>query len=358
MSKVIQLIEEITQKMNTAADVTRAVVAANPKVKAGSLKRGAIRFQPTDKGYDVNDLINTFRHLKFNVDSHIINPGQPHSGSSKFPTYKVTKDGKDFYIVLGGSSFGNKGMTFERQVLDELKNAVESGQPDPLLDKLSQLSGQKFVGVETGFNRAVRRQLSDHPNNMGSEISDVTLVDSKGGKHFISLKNKEGKTISNNGIAGIFKLQGDKVVPGHNEIVDKLIQASKVDLKVAAQGLNDYKNNTPSKHPSNVDVTSNLSKGDKQTILNYIASAIDYGYFYVKSKGNNNYEIVDLATPQDVYEFIGAIKSVNILYPFFNTNGKRKHVAIVVNTTKGKFSFDIRNTSGDLVPRQINLVRT
>lgn len=339
------------------AEFKRDITAVDPRIKPGVDKRGAMRLQPTDKNFSVEDFKNALEKIDVTIED-VIPPGQNNSASGKFLTYKLKdKDGVTFFTVMGGGSFGNKGMSYERQLVDEIKNAINTATPHPLLSELEQLTGTKFINVKTGFNKLVKRKLSDRPENVGDEIADIVLVGNDGVEYFVSLKDKNGKTISNNGIVGIFKQQGDKIVPGFHQVVKKLFAAVKLDLPLAAAGLNAYKDNVEGGQQTPVDVTSYMSEADKNTVKGYLASAVDYGYLYVKNKGNNRFEIVDLATPEDVYNFIGDIQNVTIKYPCNGEVARRKHISIVVTTTTGRFAFDVRNASGELLPKQINLVR-
>lgn len=339
------------------AEFKKDIVGVDPRIKLGTDKKGAMRLQPKDKNFSPEDFTKALDKIDVSIQD-VIPPSGGGSASNKFLTYKLKdKDGVTFHVVLGGGSFGNKGMSYERQLVDEIGNAITTKTTHPLLSELEQLTGTTFVDVKTGFNKLVKRKLSRQPNNVGDEIADLVLIGANGEQYFISLKDKNGKTISNNGIAGIFKQVGDKIVPGFHEIVSDLFAAVKLDLDLAAQGLNAYKDNVPGGHEQIVNVTPMMSQQDINVVKGYLASAVDYGYFYVKNKGKNRFEIVDLAIPEDVYNFIGDITNVSIKYPFSGGMNKRKHISIVVTTTTGKFAFDVRNAAGDIIPRQINLVR-
>jgi hypothetical protein len=342
------------------AEFKRDIINAEPRLKTGVDKKGVIRLQPSEKSFGENDFKSALSHIKVKIVDEI-GAGQPESGSSKYTTYKLKdKDGTVFRVVLGGGSFSNKGMTYERQLVEELTNAIKYKQPNPLLTELEKLTGTHFVGIRTGFNKLVRRKLTGQPNDVGEEIADLILIGANGEDYFISLKDKNGKTLSNNGITGIFRQVNDQIVPGFSEVVDTLFKASKVDLNLAAQGLTSYLNNTVGGNPSPVDVTNSLTDQDKNIIMNYLASAIDFGYLYVKNLGKNKFKIVNLATIDDVKEFIGDIQSVQIKYPYYKDDtrmGKRKNLSIDIKTSKSRFSFDVRNASGDIIPKQINLVQ-
>jgi hypothetical protein len=354
---------EATYKLvveRSKAEFKKDIVNAEPRLKTGVDKKGAIRLQPSEKSFGENDFKSALSHIKVKIIDEI-GAGQPESASSKYTTYKLKdKDGTVFRVVLGGGSFSNKGMTYERQLVEELKTAIEYQQENPLLTELEKLTGTHFVGIKTGFNKLVRRKLTGQPNDVGEEIADLILVGANGEDYFISLKDKNGKTLSNNGVAGIFKQVGDQIIPGFSQVVDTLFAAAKIDLNLAAQGLTSYLNNTVGGNPSPVDVTNNLSDQDKDTIMNYLASAIDFGYLYVKNLGKNKFKIVNLATLDDVKEFIGDIQSVQLKYPYYKDDtrmGKRKNLSIDIKTSNSRFSFDVRNASGDIIPKQINLVQ-
>jgi hypothetical protein len=339
------------------AEFKRDLMEVDPRIKPGTDKRGAMRVQPTTKDYTADDFKNSLEKLQITVDE-IIPKGDPNAASSKYPTYKLKdKDGNNLFVVLGGGSFSNKGMTYERTVVDELTNALQTGQSHPLLTELQNLTGTSFVNVKAGFNKLVKRKLTGQPNDVGEEIADLVLVGVNGKEYYISLKAKNGKTISNNGAKGIFKDVNGQIVPGFNEVVSGVVNAAKVDLNLAAQGLNAYKNNVDGGQQNSIDVTPQMDGSDLKTIYDYLASGVDYGYIYVKEKGKGRFEIIDLATPNDVYDFIGKILNVSVKYPFKSQTGKRKDLSITVTTDTGKFTFQIRNASGEIIPKQINLVR-
>jgi len=342
------------------AEFKKDIIEVEPRLKPGSDKPGVIRLQPSEKSFSETDFKSALSNIQVKIIDEI-GAGRPESGSSKYTTYKLKdKDGAVFRVVLGGGSFSNKGMTYERQIVDELKNAIEYGHENPLLAELETLTGTNFIDLKTGFTQPVRRKLTGKPEYVGPKIADLTLIGANGENYFISLKDVDGKTLSNNGIAGIFRQVGDQIVPGFSEIVDTLFIASKVDLNLAAQGLTFYLNNTVGGNPSPVDVTNKLTEQDKDVIMNYLASAIDFGYWYVKNIGKNRFKIVNLATLDDVKEFIGDIQSVQIKYPYYKDStrmGRRKNLSIGIKTSNSKFSFDVRNASGDIIPKQINLVQ-
>jgi len=361
------LVREYTSK----SDVKKAIVDANPNIKLGSDKRGAIRVAPAVKVEDreafKQEFLNTLDEINLVVVGEI-EPGSPDSPSSKFVSYKVNDNtGNEFIITLAGGSFSNKGMAYERDVLESLEkyfdNPDENEKPR-FLENIEDALDTTFVGLDKGtsFTRRVKRPLSDKgPTDRGDEISDITLVDEDDNKFYLSLKDIGGKTVGNSGAAGMFGVKDGKVEFTNTErdkVGKKLFEAAGVDVDLILDGLTDYIKKQPSsEEQSNTYDTTDESDFDE--LLDYLGSAFDYGYIYVKRKNSkNDLEIADLSDEDKLYEFIGDIEKVSVRYPYYkNDKQSRKYISIMIKTDKGNYSFDIRNTSGGLIPNQINLVR-
>ena len=159
----------------------------------------------------------------------------------------------------------------------------------------------------------------------------------------------------------MFGVKDDKVEFTNTErdkVGKKLFDAAGVDVDLSLDGLTDYINKqTSSEEQSKTYDTTDESDFDE--LLDYLGSAFDYGYIYVKRKNSkNDLEIADLSDEDKLYEFIGDIEKVSVKYPYYkNDKQSRKHISIMIKTDKGNYSFDIRNASGGLIPNQINLVR-
>lgn len=361
----------LVREYSSKNEVKKAIVDNNPEVKPGKDKKGAIRIQPKTKVSDrevfTKKFIDTLDDISLLIVD-IIPPGAPESPSGKFPSYKV-KDlsNNEFVITLGGGAFSNQGMSYERDILDNVeqyfKNPEENTKP-AFLEKLEDFLNVRFDKIDKGesFERRVKRPLTDEgPEDKGQEISDITLIDEDGQKYYISLKNIGGVTISNAGAGGMFDKKGEEVVftnRERNKIGSKLMSAGGVDVERAVDGLEDYLNKQQSKigQEDKVDTTD---VSDIDALERFLGSAFDYGYIYVKQKNKrDDLEIADLTDKENLYNFIGDIQTVEVRYPYYRTDQKsRKHISIILTTTKGIYSFDIRNASGGIIPNQINLVK-
>lgn len=362
----------IVREFNSKNQLKKAIIDNNPSLKAGKDKGGAIRMQPKSKIEDRDKFIQDFKKTLDDISLVIVGeipPGTPGGPSSKYNSFKV-KDmsNNEFIITLGGGSFSNKGMDYERQILKKCEDYFrdpETLEKPSFLEKLEDYLGVEFVELDKGasFERRVKRPLEDEgPKNKGDEISDITLKDKKGDKYFISIKNIGGKTISNAGAKGMFDQDGGEIKftnKERNKIGGKLLDAANVDIDKVIQGLEDYIKEIPSEEglEEKVDTTSS---SDIEQLEKFLGSAFDYGYVYVKQKNTrDDLEIADLTTEEGLYNFIGKIEKVEVKYPYYRTSIKsRKYVSIVLTTSKGIYSFDVRNASGGIIPDQINLIRS
>jgi len=344
-------------KERSKASIIKDIVDVAPELKPGAGKKGEVRLQPVAKEFTLEDFTAAIQLIGLKIEKVAL-PGDGDSKSSKFPTYVVKDEqGVEHYLVLGGGTAGNKGMTFERTLVDTLRNNLQNQQQVPFYVQFKQAVGPvNFVEVQDGFRQAVRRQLTGIPQNAGKIIADIILIDDKGKEYYISLKDKNGKTISNNTLKQMFTLQGDKVTVKDVPLIDPLLNAAKLDKNKIAELVEKY----IKKEPSGQKESETVADFDEQTIKKYLASAFDYGYYYVRNLGKESYEIVSLLTVEDVYNIIGDIKQVAVKYPFYaseNIQQKRKHASIIVFTDNHTFSFDLRNTSAGVIPEQINLVK-
>ena len=108
-------------------DVAQAITNNNPNFKIGSTSPD-IRIQPVNKEL-AKDKENLKKSLIDSLDDinlvliDTLQPQEPGNPSSKFNAYKVkdTISDNEFIVVISGGSAANKGMTFERDILESFK---------------------------------------------------------------------------------------------------------------------------------------------------------------------------------------------------------------------------------------------
>lgn len=358
----------ILREFKNKAQVKQALLDAEPAFKSGNDKKGAIRIAPAEK-MDREEVKKKFFEALDKIPLVYVKeiPKGPDSPSGKFPSY-VVKDESDneFVVTVAGGAFSNEGMNYEREVFDEIKKYFDEDTDKPeFIEKLEKALDVEFAGYDPSrtFSGRVERPLSDKgAKDRGEEIADFTLEDEDGKKYYISLKDIGGKTVGNAGASGMFRVKG----PGNeiefdkqrDSVGKKLMDAADVDIDLVVDGLNDYIRKTPSK-PGLEKTVNKTDEADKDKIKDFLMSAFDYGYIYVKRKNaGGDLEIIDLEDKDELSDFIGDIEEVEIKYPYYQNDQKsRKNVSIVITTEEGRYSFDIRNASGGIIPKQINLVR-
>ena len=370
-------LQVLGERSFTKKDIKDAIVDNNPKFSFRGDKNSAMRVVPA--GYDSQtsrDEINSDFEKTLSQVNLVVRDIKPKGdgASSKFPTYVVADDtGNEFQIVLAGGATSNKGMSYERDVLKsleeyfaKLKEGTDAEKPK-FLAELEDKLDITFAGVvdEVNFNRRVVRPLdTSGARDMGKEIADLALRDDKENTYYVSLKDIGGLTVANTGAAGMFDIENNSVEfvnREKNKIGKKVFEASGINdegINKIERGLSDYLNKKESE-PGQEDIQDTTDTADKEKLKNLLYSAFDYGYIYVKRK-STGIDVVDLSTQESLKDFIGDIVSVKVKYPYYRDSGrvsKRKNISIVIETENNTFSFDIRDASGGIVPKQINLVK-
>ena len=363
------------------AQLSKAIKDTETTFKS-SVKDGSIRVTPSDKNSTSSreELVKKFEDTLRDINLVIKDILPKNVGaSSMYPTYVVTDDSStEYQIVLGGGAASNKGMKYERDVLKSLEEYFtkiglgEDIDKPAFLTELEDKLDITFTGIKDGidFDRKVKRPLdADGPEDKGEVIADLALEDEDGDVFYISLKDIGGITVANNGAAGMFsvKFQSDrktkevKFTGERHEIGKKVFEASGINeegIKKVEQGLSDYLNKVDSE-PGLEDIEDTTDVANIPLLKKLLKSAFDYGYIYVKRK-TSGHEIIDLTTPDDLDEFIGDIEAVKVKYPYYRREGnkkRRKGVSVMIETENNLFSFDIRNASRGIIPKQINLVK-
>jgi hypothetical protein len=358
------------------AQLSKAIKDTEDTFKT-SVKGDSIRVTPSDKTSTSTreELVKKFEDTLRDINLVIKDILPKRVGaSSMYPTYVVTDDSStEYQIVLGGGAASNKGMKYERDVLKSLEEYFTKIDLGEDIDKpafLAELEDKldiTFTGIKDGidFDRKVKRPLdADGPEDKGEVIADLALKDEDGEVYYISLKDIGGITVANNGAAGMFSVdRKTKAVEFNREKSDigkKVFEASGINeegIKKVEQGLSDYLNEVDSE-PGLEDIEDTTDLANIPLLKKLLKSAFDYGYIYVKRK-TSGHEIIDLTTPEDLDEFIGDIEAVKVKYPYYRSEGnkRRKGVSVMIETENNLFSFDIRNASRGIIPKQINLVK-
>ena len=288
-----------------------------------------------------------------------VSKGQSGAGSGTFDTWFIvdTKD-TDAKIAVVLALGGNKGHKFEKKVGDEFK--AKSGPAWQALVEYLRIPANDPAGkgvdlttdlesfVLTNQNNKVSRPFTGNVGNVGKAVSDLTLkIKNRETPIYVSLKGVGGKTIANNGYIGVKLIEGQGVVPTDTISGDSDLKAfaTAVGLnnQLVADGLNAWINKK--KLARKVTTISGLNG---VAALKYVTPQIGFGYIYLREKPSGGFHILTLKGEKDVQKFVGEFISGEIRYPYWMADGKQtssRQCTIALNTTKGVFLAEIRNTT-------------
>ena len=340
-------------------DIRDILIKSNPNAQfiiQSKDRRIASKAKITDQEF-VEIIKNTF-----NIDDvkvHLPNKGpnnklsNPTHSSRSFSMFEFEVDGKPYSFILSGGAGANKGQAFEDEITSGLQNAMEGVEDElinQLLNKLN-INPQDITNVEQTGGKDTKRTINPEagPQDRGSTISDVTIETNNGKTYYLSIKNKTGDNIYNGGSVSSITYDNKSNTVSFNKDVynsDKLkvsvFDMFDIDPIKVTDGLNAYlKDEGNEPQWEDIDI-------DKDEVFNFIGSAVDYGYYYVREEGNG-VKVIYLESPEDVAKLIGKITYTKIKYP--GKGVKTTYVRIGLEDSEQGLKYievQIRNASGGI----------
>ena len=299
----------------------------------------------------------------FSIDNVTVYP--PNSGpnkkpathsSSKFNMFEFEIDGRKYFYILSGGASANMGQHFEDNITLGLQDAIglsiddiEDKQIKQILNKLS-INPQDITKVNQTGGQDTKRTINPEagPQDRGKTISDVTII-ANGKPYYLSIKNKTGDNIYNGGTVSSItynkednKIEFDQNKFNSDKLKSSVFKMFNIDPIKVANGLNNYiedKDEIPNWQDTNID---------KDEVMGFIGSAVDYGYYYIREDGNE-IKVIHLENPEDVSKLIGKISYAKVKYP---GNGVKSTYARIglENSEQGLryIEVQIRNASGGI----------
>jgi len=87
---------------------------------------------------------------------------------------------------------------------------------------------------------------------------------------------------------------------------------------------------------------------DKNEVMGFIGSAVDYGYYYVREDGNG-VKVIHLESPEDVAKLIGKISYAKVKYPGNGVKSTYARVGLKDSEQGLRYiEVQIRNASGGI----------
>jgi hypothetical protein len=209
--------------------------------------------------------------------------------------------------------------------------------------------------IKLASARAVKRPITNEIQNVGPMISDIDIVLKNGKTIYVSLKNESGATFANSGYKGAFlpKTVGRKVVftAQPHRLDDFIVGALGVNKQLVAQGITEYYNKTVSaKSIVGAPIKTNAKK-----VKQYLMSSYGYGYWYVRKRGGDKVDVINITTPRNLELVVGDITGTYVTYPFWSKSKATKQLTVKIETTKAKYFVEVRNSKGDVEPTEVKV---
>lgn len=357
------LILEGTFNQNSAKTVQR-ILSSEENKEYGFLPMGKPNRISNPNKIESDIFLDLLSKLYPEADIKIIppkvSPNIGNKGSSKFPMYVFNTEYGEVGVIL--ASGANKGEQYEKDFYESmLRNTGKSIKQidNPELVQLyktlgidpSALSEKDINNTGKGNNK---RQLSfKGPEDVGKIIADITINNS-GDEIYLSIKDPKGTGIYNGGNVKFIKQNKEDNTVYFDEdafindtsVTKEIFSSIGIDPQKIVNGLNDYinKEGLPSQREQITDY-------DDTQLHNLLASSYGYGYWYVRQTKPGELKIVNIESPEDAYEIVGDIQSVEIKYPSINS----KSTEIKIKTSSqlmgdNIYQIDIRNSSGGIIP--------
>jgi hypothetical protein len=167
--------------------------------------------------------------------------------------------------------------------------------------------------------------------------------------YYLSIKNKTGDNIYNGGTVSSItynkednKVEFDQSKYNSDKLKQSVFNMFDIDPIKVTDGLNDYIEDKGTE-PSWQDVDI-----DKDEVMGFIGSAVDYGYYYVREEGNG-VKVIHLESPEDVDKLIGKITYAKVKYPGKGVKSTYARVGLEDSEQGLRYiEVQIRNASGGI----------
>lgn len=346
------------------------VEKAQGKLKFAAIKKGAVRLNKVKPTISLTaeEIHTTFSQAGL-ILLESLDKTHPEACSSKFTTYKIQAADLQVHKVVIANG-GNNGHILEHRIADQLQKDIElHQQPNNLLLKeldcygaisISPYSCLYPVQIVKSAGAPPKRPISLDLVDVGATIADLTLVLQNGEKAYLSLKNKQGNTFSNNGIVGTFtKDEFGRIIPIASK-ADSIFNAFGIDKYKIAEGCSSYEAKTFYSKEIDYQPSWNYDQ-----CLTYIRSGFGFGYWYVREKALDKYQIINLTTLNHLQNYVSTIEMKHISYPFYHTDkdqSKQCSVDLKVITKDAveypmNLRVEIRNTKGAIIPIELKILK-
>lgn len=336
-------VEEMRGKRNADFDATQFI---------------QIRVKPLEKGTELSEILAAITKLlksakgkKLKITDVLQNEKSLHS--AKYSSISCNALGIDYDIVVAAGA--NKGESFEKDLLIKMDNLVsqidDSDEAKNAFAALSKIDPEfKLSNVVrvTARSGSTKRSGDMTPEETGKIIADIIVELKKGGKKYISVKNKNGSTVAQFGVAAAFT--PDLKVNQASTEWKTMLKPFGLDATKIEQGLIAARDGTELDWDDIVPVSQKVSK--TSPIFKIMEKMWGLDYYYLREiTGGFKAMKIDRDTLQET--ILKNLRITEIRYP----SKDRKQITVYIQSDKFAFKLEVRNPrgKGDVVPKQIQL---
>lgn len=349
------------------ADIISGFLVSQLPIEEMTRKRGAdyatskfyqIRIKPLDTTIELQKLADmVIKELKSpNAKSLKIKEiqfNQRSRNSGKYSSVSFNIAGFDYDVVIAYGA--NKGQTFENDLLFMMDNLVagvddseEARQAFKALEEIDpafKLSNIAGVSARSG---STQRSGNISPEEAGKIIADIIIELKKGGKRYISVKDKRGSTIAQFGISKAFS--DDLKINKDSDEWKSWLKPFNLDIDKIEKGLVASRDGKNVKWDDVELVDISISK--TSPIYKILEKMWGSDYYYLRQI-SSGFKALKIDKDYIDNVVLSGLKITEIRYP----SKARKQINIYLESKSMAFKLEARNPrgKGDVRPTQVQL---
>lgn len=346
------LVSFITGKMDVAE------MRTNRGKDYSSTNMYQIRVKPNDRETDLQSILDQLQKILKGADAKKlgiknVQINDVSVNSSKYSSVSFEAVGVDYDVVVAKG--GNGGEHFEQDLLlsmDNFVSGIESTEEAEKafaalesVDKAFKLSNVVSVSKRTG---TTKRSGDLSPEETGKIIGDVIVTLKKGGEKYISVKDSNGKTVAQFGLAKAFN--DDLSVNTSSPEWKTWLQPFGLDPKKVEAGLHAAQDGTELDFDDVETTTKKVKSGSP--IQKIMEKMWGCDYYYLRKQGKD-FKALKIDKDYVDNELLKNLQVTEIRYP----SSARKQINIYLNSSTMNFKLEVRNPrgKGSVKPTQIQL---
>ena len=366
MRTLLQIVNErAPTPVIKAADIVASYLVSTLPIEEMRSNRGKdydattfyqIRVKPKEKGTALPEILASMEAFlkssaskKFGISDVEVNSKS--RNSSKYSSVSFDYQGAtyDAVVALGG----NKGEDFEKDLIlkmDLLIAGEESAETEQAaaafaaleaIDKSFRRSNIKSVSKRSG---STQRSGDMSADDIGKIIADIIIELKNGDKKYISLKNSDGGTVANFGVAKAFT--EDLKVNTASDEWKNWIAPLGLDPKKIEQGLQASQDQTELPFDDIEKVDKKMTK--TSAVYKLLQKMWGANYYYLREK-KDGFQAMKIDSDYVENELIKDLRITEIRYPSMD----RKQVTVSLVSASKKYKVEIRNSKGKIRPTEL-----